>query len=821
MAISDLSVLISTEQDVQLAKKGGEAKDPQSTASDFFSQLQSASDNIETPNSKVKPASVTSEDSSTTEKNERITVNSGDAMLAHINAANNIDTRVNSPKVADENSIGNLLERATHEKFDPSIPYIKAPRPIDDITPIIDPVPVDDSNEVLDPRLAVISGKTIISEAIDKQLNVKINKGPGDAVTPIPVEPIIGDIQGKDDAAQSVLNNTEANIVNMAAQPGNAEQQMTATAIKDAPAVSAQVSNTKNNSDEQTFCANLDNKAKKSNEKDELIERRKTHNSNPVDTNTAENKDGLVLQREAKSISFDKLQNTASLAPGNKATQTDSVLPMDTTQKVEVFNKDNATHRLNNPPADNLDKSARTSNNLTNAAQEIKSQVASSSQNLINEAIKAPKAGSTLPSDIEVDKASTALLNSQSATEIKSNPVLANLTDEQRKTLQSQAAVIVEEGVTPAKLDTFKQFITELVNKNEKVAKNTVEKPLLMSQSEKVSKELDVAIGQLNNADKQALRTQLQQFLATAQPKGAALNNVTAVIDKLDQLDVTADVQKSEKVIAPQSAQVLNNTAASTVTNPEASKAQTSQEALIKSVTQEAVVKSETQQAVIKDALLESNKEQILPRESAVGRINQLFGQITGQVATLAPPIAESSEQRYQQEITDMQVLQAQQASPTSQTKQVNLDPTLLQALNIVKSDAAKLLQERVSALLSINNKEAEIRLDPPEMGSMQIRIRSDAEQAQINFVVQNQQAKEALEQSMPKLREMLAQQGIELGESSIEQGNSQNGSGADEQSQSGQHANNQQKNESESTLAEQNTRMSGQQSTSSIDYYA
>ncbi len=151
----------------------------------------------------------------------------------------------------------------------------------------------------------------------------------------------------------------------------------------------------------------------------------------------------------------------------------------------------------------------------------------------------------------------------------------------------------------------------------------------------------------------------------------------------------------------------------------------------------------------------------------------------------------------------------------------MNLDPTLLQALNIVKSDAAKLLQERVSALLSINNKEAEIRLDPPEMGSMQIRIRSDAEQAQINFVVQNQQAKEALEQSMPKLREMLAQQGIELGESSIEQGNSQNGSGADEQSQSGQHANNQQQNESESTLAEQNTRMSGQQSTSSIDYYA
>jgi flagellar hook-length control protein FliK len=77
--------------------------------------------------------------------------------------------------------------------------------------------------------------------------------------------------------------------------------------------------------------------------------------------------------------------------------------------------------------------------------------------------------------------------------------------------------------------------------------------------------------------------------------------------------------------------------------------------------------------------------------------------------------------------------------------------------------------------LLNLNLKEAEIRLDPPELGSMQIRIRSDAEQAQINFVVQSQQAKEMLEQSMGRLREMLAEQGINLGESNVsEQGQSE-----------------------------------------------
>jgi flagellar hook-length control protein FliK len=124
--------------------------------------------------------------------------------------------------------------------------------------------------------------------------------------------------------------------------------------------------------------------------------------------------------------------------------------------------------------------------------------------------------------------------------------------------------------------------------------------------------------------------------------------------------------------------------------------------------------------------------------------------------------------------------------------------------------------------MLSISNKEAEIRLDPPEMGSMQIRIRSDAEQAQINFVVQNQQAKEALEQSMPRLREMLAEQGIDLGESTISYGQSGNEQSDEGEGQSqGQTAN---KNTQQDKNDEQdgaNPQSSRQQTSSSIDYYA
>ena len=107
-------------------------------------------------------------------------------------------------------------------------------------------------------------------------------------------------------------------------------------------------------------------------------------------------------------------------------------------------------------------------------------------------------------------------------------------------------------------------------------------------------------------------------------------------------------------------------------------------------------------------------------------------------------------------------------------------------------------------------------------MGSMQIRIRSDAEQAQINFVVQNQQAKEALEQSMPRLREMLAEQGIDLGEGTISYGQSgseQSDEGEGQSQDQTANKNTQQDKNDEQDGA--NPQSSRQQTSSSIDYYA
>ncbi len=118
--------------------------------------------------------------------------------------------------------------------------------------------------------------------------------------------------------------------------------------------------------------------------------------------------------------------------------------------------------------------------------------------------------------------------------------------------------------------------------------------------------------------------------------------------------------------------------------------------------------------------------------------------------------------------------------------------------LHLARSDmAADEVAERVQVMLSKNLKNIDIRLDPPELGRMHIRMNMNSDGATVHFTVANQQARDALEQSMPRLREMLNNQGVQLGDTSVQQQNSgqqqryaAGGDGSGGQSASGDHMN-------------------------------
>jgi flagellar hook-length control protein FliK len=72
---------------------------------------------------------------------------------------------------------------------------------------------------------------------------------------------------------------------------------------------------------------------------------------------------------------------------------------------------------------------------------------------------------------------------------------------------------------------------------------------------------------------------------------------------------------------------------------------------------------------------------------------------------------------------------------------------------------------ERVLWLAAQNISAAEIRLDPPELGPMQVRVSVNQDQVNVSFVSPHPVVRDVLDQQLNRLREMFAEQGLNLGD--------------------------------------------------------
>ena len=88
----------------------------------------------------------------------------------------------------------------------------------------------------------------------------------------------------------------------------------------------------------------------------------------------------------------------------------------------------------------------------------------------------------------------------------------------------------------------------------------------------------------------------------------------------------------------------------------------------------------------------------------------------------------------------------------------------------------------KLSFLTARNMQVAEIHLTPPDMGPMEVKVRMQNEQANITVHAANPVVREQLEQNSHRLRDMLSEQGVELGQfdvsSQSEQQTSEQGEG-------------------------------------------
>ena len=88
--------------------------------------------------------------------------------------------------------------------------------------------------------------------------------------------------------------------------------------------------------------------------------------------------------------------------------------------------------------------------------------------------------------------------------------------------------------------------------------------------------------------------------------------------------------------------------------------------------------------------------------------------------------------------------------------------------------------------MVNQNVQVAEMRLSPPHLGPLEVRLQMDGDRTHVNIVAPHASTREAVEAALPRLREMFAESGLTLGDVNVRQQNAGRGD-AEGDAQSGQ----------------------------------
>ena len=80
----------------------------------------------------------------------------------------------------------------------------------------------------------------------------------------------------------------------------------------------------------------------------------------------------------------------------------------------------------------------------------------------------------------------------------------------------------------------------------------------------------------------------------------------------------------------------------------------------------------------------------------------------------------------------------------------------------------------RIASLVTRGIEHAEVRVTPPDLGPVELRIDVRGNEATLAIVAVQPTTRDALEQALPMLRDMLAQQGLSLGQATVADGRAQ-----------------------------------------------
>ena len=388
-----------------------------------------------------------------------------------------------------------------------------------------------------------------------------------------------------------------------------------------------------------------------------------------------------------------------------------------------------------------------------------------------------------------------AEINASSDNKAQSDNELSTLI---AKLMQTENTESSEQGfVADAKAESALSGMLETLNGESESSKKTADESLVLS----------LLADELNDVQTESLDdnlAQVQELLAELTSEAAvagsvAANAATSSASKLtpsDELPKVEGGSESTKVLDSLSATEISSDLLSAISELSPQSAQKATEAFAERVV--AAMPSGGQQQAVKANIIaginEFQQQVQQGREPGID-LSAIVADAAKDAALSADVVASMTARVDSQASQFLNLMTQTQASAqhaiaglVNQTESVMQENSQLRAeasktqqafegfdkaVNIHKSDGQQQLGEKIRWMVNARNTMAEIRLDPPELGSMQVRVNVAGDAASVSFVVQSQQAREALADAMPKLRDMLSQQGIELGDAQVRKDNS------------------------------------------------
>ena len=146
--------------------------------------------------------------------------------------------------------------------------------------------------------------------------------------------------------------------------------------------------------------------------------------------------------------------------------------------------------------------------------------------------------------------------------------------------------------------------------------------------------------------------------------------------------------------------------------------------------------------------------------------LTSAFQQVLGQVSK--DNDKENSSSATQSTITT-NVISAASAAVTPAASSLVTAPAAPQLSSQLGSPEWQQALGQQIVMFSRNGQQtAELHLHPQDLGSIQISLKLDSDQAQLSMVSNHSQVRAALEAAMPQLKEALAQNGINLGQTNV-----------------------------------------------------